>query len=225
MRRAGLLGLVLVLCGAGQLTAQEITPTLHHVFSGPAHCDEPQRIVIKLPPPKVEYRDKDCSDTHDGRRRFCLFGHCNKERLHHRAPLGEALYAPVNLPSMVLQAPSQTSSFTQQITHDFGALRQAQELDLRAAGLAAQLAARDAMRSAEDEWIQDMLDRSEGKLKALGGALKASQAGALKAADATSLNEALKQINDRLNRLEELVLQHHQAIDALRKQQPAKDAK
>ncbi len=223
MRRAVMLGLVLVSCGTGQVTAQEVTPTLHRVVSGSASCDEPQRIVIKQPPPKVEYRDKACPDTHDGRRRFCLFGHCQKP--DHSRALGEALYAPATLPSMVLQAPSQSLSFTQQITHDFGALRQAQELDLRAAGLAAQLAARDAMRSAEDEWIQGMLDRSEGKLRALGGALKASQAGALKAADVTNLNDTLKQLNDRLTRLEELVLQHHQAIDALRKPTPPKEVK
>src|SRR5262245_61027828 len=98
MRRASswLLAFSCLCTGEAYLGAQEV-PAVHRVIQEP--CEQPQRIIVKLPPPKVEVRDKTCnqdSDT-DSTRRCCLLGHCRKPGgLGGHAPLGQILYAPAS---------------------------------------------------------------------------------------------------------------------------------
>lgn len=214
------LGVSVFWTAAAPLAAQEIIQTGHGIFGRGHHQDEPQRIVVKLPPPRVEVHDK-CDSCPEPRR--CLFGHRDKhdkhERHHQRAPLSEVLYAPATIPTMMMPAPAAAPAplrFTQEICHDFSALREAQEMEIRAAGLAAQLAARNAMLGAEDDAMQRILERSQGKLQSLSGALRTSAPDALRGQSADNLNEALAKINERLSRLEELVLQHHQILEQQR---------
>jgi hypothetical protein len=225
MRRAafawGLLALGSLVNAAA---AQEILPAVHRGHGGEA---EPQRIVVKLPPPQVEVRDK-CDDGCDRceRPRLCLFGHRRHEhhhKEHGRAAVGEVLYAPASIPTMMVPAAAPAPvTFSQQITHDFSALRNAQEMELRAAGVAAALAARDAMRGAEDEAMDRILETSQTRLRAAGGALRASSpARGIGKADVDNINAALKKLDDRLASLEELVERHHEMINFLRTQPPA----
>ncbi|MCI0643215.1 MAG: hypothetical protein L0Y70_29450 [Gemmataceae bacterium] len=216
MRRTSLIwGLVLSgsCAAANPGAAQEIIQAGHGIFSGRGHQDEPQRFVVTLPPPRVEVHDK-CSSNDQPRR--CLFGHRDKQHGegHHRqaAPLNDVLYAPATLPAMVLQAPAPVAApltFTQQITHDFSALRQMQELEIRAAGLEAQRNAQRAMLAAEDDALAGIAERHMTRMK---GALKTSAPGALTSEGVDKLNDALQKLNDRISQLEVLVLQHQQIL-------------
>jgi len=182
-----------------------------------AHClprhqtsgDEAQRIVVKLPPPRVEYQDK-CSSGSDSSRRCCLFSHRHRAEEHPAAAaLPSVLFAPVNLPAMVVQpAAPAAATFTHQITHDFSALQHAHELEMRAAALAAHSAAKRAMVEAENELLQHSLSRVHQKMSALAASAAPAAAG-----DKVSLETALRNLDTRLTRLEELVLQHQQLLN------------
>ena len=213
MRRSlSLLGMCLVGTCISRAPAQDVIPA-HGLSRNQASCDEPQRIVIKLPPPRVEYQDK-CSDKgsqgSDSSRRCSLFGHRHRaEETRSSAVLPNVMFAPVNLPAMVVQ-PSvpAAASFTHQITHDFSALQNAHELEMRAAALAAHSAAKRAMADAENELLQGSLDRVHKKMSAMASAAAASAG----AEGKVSLDTALRNLDSRLTQLEVLVMQHQQML-------------
>jgi hypothetical protein len=220
MRRSVLLwGLCLAAIRAGQapLAAQDIQPAVHRVFQGQAACDEPQRIVVKLPPPQVEVRDRCSSSGGDAHKKCCLFQRRCAEAPRGVAPIAEVLWAPVSLPAMIVQPAVQSSlTTTQQFTYDFSALQHAHELEMRTAALAAQTAARNAMVNAENEALQHIVDRAQKKLAALAPAAASGLAGDKSDGRQVSLETALKNLDTRLNRLEELVLLHQQALNDLK---------
>ena len=223
MRRSALLwGLCLagISAGLAPLVAQDIEPAVHRVFQGQPACDEPQRIVVKLPPPHVEVRDRCSSSAGDAQKKCCLFQRHRAEAPRGFAPIAEVLWTPVNLPAMIVQPAVQSPlAVTQQITHDFSALHQAHELEMRAAALAAHTAARNAMANVENELLQHSMDRIQKKMSALAPAAAPGPAEKTEAKQVT-LDTALKNLDTRLSRLEELVLLHQQKLNAIKIQNP-----
>jgi hypothetical protein len=195
---------------------QEISAV--HVHADAPRCEPPQRIVVQMPPPHVEVRAAPCSD--ESSRRCSIFGHKHREKRTHTGALGELLYAPVSLPLTVLPAPVTNPVFTQQFSHDFSTLQAAHEMELRAAALAARLAARNAMLAAEDDAMLSVMERSQKKMAALAGRVGTPRPLGEKE-DGIPLARALQQLADRITRLEELVLQHQDAIRDLRGKSPA----
>ncbi|GEM_PF-7057980 len=222
----------LLLVGIGclpALCAQDIVPASHGLRGEPV-CPEPQRIVVKLPPPRVELKDN-CRECEPAKK-CCLFLHRHKsdssrsDSPRNFAPAGEMLWAPASLPTMVMQAPqaAPVMTHTQQITHDFSSLRHAQELEIHAAGMAAHLAARNAMINAENDALQRIMERTQKRIESVCTTVAPSPPQPNVTTDKTdgkqvNLDIALKNLNTRLDRLEELVLLHQQAINAL-KQNP-----
>ena len=122
--------------------AQDVIPAAHSFSRHQPACDEPQRIVVKLPPPQVEVCDRCSASDTSPARRWCLFGHRHKEKTEshrHAAPVADVFWAPASLPAMIVQgaAPQAAATHTQTITHDFSALRLAQDMEMQAAAMGA----------------------------------------------------------------------------------------
>lgn len=204
--------------GTSALPAQDIVQA-HGLLRNQASCEEPQRIVVTLPPPRVEVADRCSRPADEPRKKCCLFTrHHKSEGTYRGGAVADVLWAPAALPTMLVSGAVQQPALTQQITHDFSGLRTALEMDVQAAGLAAHLAARNAMVNAENEAMQQIMERARGKMAALSSAMPQPSLAADKAdASRVPLDTALRNLNTRLDRLEELVLLHQQAIDALKK--------
>ncbi|MCI0681005.1 MAG: hypothetical protein L0Y71_02780 [Gemmataceae bacterium] len=199
------------------LAAQDIIQA-HGLLRRHGSTEEPQRIVVTMPAPRVEVRDR-CKDADDEPRKCCLFGHKRRHEARTAAPLAAVMFAPASLPAVVVQPSVQQPTMTQQITHDFSSLRSAHEMEVHAAGLAAQMAARNAMINAENDAMQRIMERTRGKMETLSKACASStQAGDSTDAGKATLDETLRKLDERLNRLEELVLLHQQVINNLKKE-------
>lgn len=223
----------ILLAGIGSLRAvcaQDIELTSHFARHEP-NCPEPQRIVVKLPPPRVEVKDD--GNQGDSSRKRCLLLHRHKsdtgrsDSPRNLAPVSDMLWTPASLPTTVVTAApaAPVMTHTQQITHDFSSLRHAQEMEIRAAGMAAQLAARNAMISAENDALHRILERAQKRIESVCTSVAPTppQPGVTtEKADGkqVSLDVALKNLNARLDRLEDLVLLHQKAIESLKQKNP-----
>src|SRR5215510_13332863 len=209
------------------LCAQDVELT-SHAFRQEANCPEPQRIVVKLPPPRVEVKDDCCQDDSSRRRCLLLQRHRSdgpRSEARYGAPVEGVFWAPASLPTVVTAAPAAAVvSHTQQITHDFSSLRHAQEIEIHAAGVAAHLAARNAMINAENDALHRILERTQKRIESVCTTVDAGTPPGVVTdkgdGKQVSLDVALKNLNARLDRLEDLVLLHQKAIESLKQKNP-----
>ena len=206
--------------------AQEITPA-HHLFHR-KDDSAPTKVIVEMSPPEVEVRNACGDKTGPCVKRPSIFhrhfGLKHHEPEGHGGAAASFVYVPSSMP-MFFSSPAPSAPAAPP-AHDYLAgMRYAQDLEARMAALKAHKAAQDEA----DRHVQDILGRAAGHMAGLGagyGACKAPDGagkgfGTPPATD-PSIEAKLKNIDTRLERLEQLILKHTTAIDDLNKRVPPK---
>ncbi len=209
----------------GRSQGPEVVQTNHVVqMHQQAFMDQPHRIVVEMPAPKVEIRQTGgCTTSCDDRpgHKCSLFSrkshHNGRQNLETGALTSGALLMPLNLmapESTVIRQQVISQPATQSFNFDLSGVRHAHEMEEKLATLAAYLNAKRAVDQVESAQIASILERMRTQF-GQGGTTPTTGGGGRTGEGNMSLNEALEKINKRLDTLEQLVTAHHAVIKNL----------